>query len=70
MEETFMYKKTQVLNILCVVMCMLLCVSGCGNKGTSNFVDNESSLVDAEAESKNAGSRDNPTTETIVPSQK
>lgn len=65
-----MYKKTQVLNILCVVMCMLLCVSGCGNKGTSNFVDNESSLVDAEAESKNAGSRDNPTTETIVPSQK
>lgn len=65
-----MNKKMQVLNILCVVMCMLLYVSGCGNKGASNFANNESGLVDAEAESKNTGSRDNPTKEATVSNQK
>ena len=65
-----MYKKLQVLNILCVVMCMVLYISGCANKDASNAADNESSVVDAETESHNAGSRDNPTTDITVPSPK
>ena len=65
-----MYKKTQVLNILCVVMCMLLCLSGCGIKGNSNVTDNESGLVEAETENKNANSRESTATETTAPSQK
>lgn len=64
-----MYKKAKTLNILCVVMCMLLCVSGCGNKSISNVTDNENGLVEAEKEDKNAGSGENPATETAVPSQ-
>lgn len=70
MEETFMYKKAQVLNILCVLMCMLLCVSGCGSKGNLNVTDNESSLADTVTESNKVSSQDNLATETAVPSQK
>ena len=62
-----MCKKTKVLNILCVVMCLLLCVSGCGSKGDLNIVDNESGLVDTE--SNNVSSKDDPATEATVPIQ-
>lgn len=65
-----MYKRTQVLNILCVVICMLLCLSGCGNKGNLNVTGNESGLVEAETENKNADSIESPATETIASSQK
>jgi len=70
MEESFMYKKVKMLNILCVVIYMLLCLSGCGNKGNSNVTDIDSSLVEAETENKNVDSRENPATETTAPSQK
>lgn len=51
-------------------MCMLLCFSGCANKGNSNVADNESSLVEAETENKNVDSRENPAAATNAPSQK
>lgn len=65
-----MYKKMQMLNILCIVMCMLLWFSGCGNKGNSNVADNKSGLVEAETENKNIDSRENPAAETTAPSRK
>ena len=65
-----MYKKMQVLNILCVVMCILLCLSGCGNKGNSNVIDNESSLAGTTTENNKVSSKNNPATEAVALSQK
>lgn len=65
-----MYKKMQVLNILCIVMCILLCLSGCGNKGNSNVIDNESSLADTTTENNKVSSKNNPATEAVALSQK
>lgn len=74
-----MCKKMKVFHILCVVLCMLLCVAGCGRKGTEgketesketeSFAGEESSLADAAAVSEDAGERDIPETETVVPGQ-
>ena len=80
-----MCKKMQVFHILCVVLCMLLCVAGCGNKGiegketesqeiesqeTESFADEESGLAGAAAVSEAAGERDTPETETVVSTPK
>ena len=70
-----MCKKMQVFHILCVVLCMLLCVAGCGSKGTESketesFADEESDSADAAAVSEDAGERDTPETETVVSGHK
>lgn len=65
-----MNKRAKILKIWIVVTAMLLCISGCGIKGNSNVTDNESGLVEAETESKNADSRESTATETTAPSQK
>ncbi len=66
-----MHKKSKMLNILCVVIAVLLCFSGCGSKGDSNVAVNESSLADTvpETESNKVRSEENPVTEAAVPSQ-
>ncbi len=62
-----MYKKSKVLNILCIIIVLLVCVSGCGSKGDLNVADSESSLVDTG--SNKVSSQENPATKTPVPSQ-
>lgn len=65
-----MNKRAKVLKIWIIVTAMLLCISGCGNKGNSNVADNESSLADTMTESNNVSSKDDPATEAVAPSQK
>lgn len=63
-----MCRKAQVLNMVCVVMCMLLCLSGCGNKSVSSIADNENSLIEEESNKENSG--ENSAAEAAVPDQK
>jgi len=70
MEEMFMSKKMQLSNPLCVVMCTLLCLSGCGNNSDINAADNEISSADTVTESNGVSDKDSPVTETTVPSTK
>lgn len=64
-----MNKKVQMVNILCVVMCMLLSLSGCGIKGNSNVTNNESGLEEEGTEDKNVDSGEHPVTDTNISSQ-
>lgn len=65
-----MSKKMQLSNPLCVVMCTLLCLSGCGNNSDINAADNEISSADTVTESNGVSDKDSPVTETTVPSTK
>lgn len=65
-----MSKKMQLSNLLCVVMCTLLCLSGCGNNSDINAADNEISSADTVTESNGVSDKDSPVTETTVPSTK
>lgn len=64
-----MYKKVKILNIWCAVVCMSLCLSGCGNKDTLNVTNNEC-LVEVETDNKNADNKEDSAIEVTVPSQK
>ena len=64
-----MYKKVRILNIWCVVVCMSLCLSGCGNKNTLNVTNNES-LVEVETDNRTADNKEDLATEVTISSQK
>jgi len=70
MEEMFMSKKIQLSNLLCVVMCTLLCISGCGNNSDTNAADNEIRSADTVTESNEVSNKDSAITKTTVPSTK
>lgn len=62
-----MYKKTKVLNILCMIMVVLLCFSGCADKDGISAADSGSSLADTESGQVN--SQEKPVTKTSISSQ-